>query len=359
MIPRETIRKILEESVQAPSGENAQPWRFGIRGNEIHVMNIPERDRSPYNFRQRASFVANGTVIENISIVASAHGHDSEIALFPDGSNPDLVAVISLVPEKSEGKPKDGSLYPYIVRRTTNRKPYARTPLAPREKKELLDLDGDVPGTGVFLTDRKEDIVALAHVGSMNERVAFENKFLHDFLFDHINWTDEENEAKKIGFDIKTLELPPPARAGFSIFKHWGPVSVFNKIGLSKAIWKQNGTQYASAAAIAIIAVDGNADEDFVRAGRMTQRFWLTATRLGLSLQPMTGILYFMQRILADTPEPFSARHVELIKESYEKICGAFNVRGKTIPMMFRIGHSDPPTAQSLKLPPEMIDLAS
>ncbi|MEK7193695.1 MAG: nitroreductase family protein [Patescibacteria group bacterium] len=28
MIPRETIQKILESGVQAPSGSNSQPWKF-------------------------------------------------------------------------------------------------------------------------------------------------------------------------------------------------------------------------------------------------------------------------------------------------------------------------------------------
>ena len=154
-------------------------------------------------------------------------------------------------------------------------------------------------GIKIFLTEKKEDVTTLAYIGSMNERIVFENKFLHNFLFGHINWTDKENEAKKIGFDIQTLELPPPARVGFNIFKHWQAVRIFNKLGLSKSIWRQNGTQYASAAAIAIITVGGNAEEDFVRAGRIIQRFWLTGTKLGLSLQPMTGILFLMQRILA------------------------------------------------------------
>src|ERR1700728_957941 len=120
MVLRDTIQGILEESVQAPSGENAQPWRFGVKKNEIHVFNIPERDQSPYNFRQRASYVANGAVIENISIVASVRGYDSRITLFPDKNNSNLVAVISL----HEKQPNKELLYPYIVQRTTNRRPY-------------------------------------------------------------------------------------------------------------------------------------------------------------------------------------------------------------------------------------------
>jgi len=353
MISREVIQNLLEESVQAPSGENAQPWRFGVRENQIHVWNIPERDHSPYNFRQRASYVANGAMIENLSIISGAKGYDANVALFPDKSDPHLVAIVTLTPTK----PKDESLYPYIAGRVTNRKPYNEVPLAEHEKQALLGTANHAKGIEIFLTEKREDIVHLANVGSMNERVVFENKFLHDFLFSHINWTKEENEAKKIGFDIKTLELPPPARMGFNIFKHWSAVKVFNKIGLSKMIRKQNGAQYAAAAAVAVITFSGTEDMDFVEAGRVIERFWLTATKLGLALQPMAGIIYFMQRILAGTPEPFSEHGVGLITEAYETICRIFNVREKTIPMMFRIGHADPPSARSLKLPPIIVDL--
>lgn len=63
----EDIKKILEAAVQAPSGDNSQPWRFEIRDRdgEIRIFNIPERDKSLYNYGQMASCVAHGALIEN------------------------------------------------------------------------------------------------------------------------------------------------------------------------------------------------------------------------------------------------------------------------------------------------------
>ncbi len=350
---RDAIQKILEIAVQAPSGENAQPWKFGIRDNQIHVFNIPERDQSPYNFRQRGSYVAHGTLLENILIASSALGFEAKFSLFPEKNDPDLVAVVSL----HKSKPKNEPLYSYIVERATNRKPYKKTPLTSEERHAILNSVREIGGGKILLTEKREDIKTLSLVGSMNERLVLENEFLHNFLFSHINWTEKENHEKKLGFDIKTLELPLPARLGFKIFKHWSILKVLNNIGASKAVWKQNGNVYASSAAVGIVAVLGNENKDFVTTGRITQRLWLTATKLGLSLQPMTGILFFMQRILAENTEPFSASHVELIKESYENVRMVFRLQNETVPMMFRIGHSDPPTAQSLKLPPTIIDL--
>ncbi|MBI4094889.1 MAG: nitroreductase family protein [Candidatus Liptonbacteria bacterium] len=347
------IQKILEAGAQAPSGENCQPWKFRVRAHTIYVFNIPGRDQSPYNFRQRGSYVAHGALLENISIAAAALGYPGHIEVFPDRNDADIVATVVF----SESKPKDEPLYQYIIKRATNRKPYKKTPLAQEVCHALLHSAGDIVGGNVLLTGKREDIKVLSLVGSMNERLALENKSIHDFLFSHINWTDEENQQKKLGFDIKTLELPPPARATFRLFRHWPILKVLNRVGASKAVWKQNGKVYDSSAAVGIVAVRGNKNSDFVTAGRIMERVWLTATKLGLSFQPMTGILFFMQRIFAGNFEPFTSRQVELIKESYEKVRQIFKLERETIPIMFRLGYADPPTAQSLKLPPEIIDL--
>ena len=113
----EDIKKIIEIAVNAPSGENVQPWKFRIKDDELYVYNIPERDQSPYNFMQRGSLVAHGALIENILIASSPIGLEANVSLFPDGSKEDLIAVVSF----SKSTPKDESLFEYITKRSTNR----------------------------------------------------------------------------------------------------------------------------------------------------------------------------------------------------------------------------------------------
>ncbi len=348
---QQNIRKILEIAIHAPSGENCQPWKFKIKDNQIYLFNIPERDQSPYNFKQRGSFVAHGTLIENIIIASSFFGFETQVSLFPDISDTNLVAIISL----NKSNPKEEPLFGYIVKRSTNRKSYKKTPLLPEDKQAILDSVNEISRGKILITENKEDIKDLSLVGSMNERLVLENQALHDFLFSHITWTEKENQEKKMGFYIKTLELPLPARFAFKIFSKWERLKRFHKLGVSRSVWKQNGGVYASSSAIGVIAIDGNKNEDFVTVGRITQRMWLTATKLGLSLQPMTGVLFFMQRIKEGNYEPFSKEQVDIIKESYVKVQKKFNLQNENIPMMFRIGYSSPPTARAIKLSPEII----
>lgn len=346
----EDIRKIVEVAVNAPSGENVQPWKFRVKEDQLYVYNIPERDQSPYNFMQRGSLVAHGALIENILIASSSLGFEANVDLFKDSKKEDLVAVISFI----KSTPKEEPLFPYITKRSTNRKPYKKTPLNAEQRQEILG-SNNIGQAKVLLTENKDDIKILSLVGSMNERLVLENEVLHNFLFSHINWTEEENKEKVTGFYIKTLELPPPAQMAFKLFSHWSILKKLHKLGVSKAIWKQNGKTYASSSAIGIIAMQGNRKEDFINAGRATQRIWLTITKLGLSLQPMTGTLFFMQSILTGNREPFTDYQVELIKESYGNVCKIFKLKNETVPMMFRIGYSDPPTARALKLTPQIV----
>jgi hypothetical protein len=345
------IKKILGAAVHAPSGENAQPWRFSVQGNRVRVFNIPERDQSLFSFGQMASYVAHGALIENILISSAAFGYQAAMDLFPEGRNSDVVAAISL----KEAPPKDEPLYPFILKRCTNRKPYKTAPLTAAQLAELVDAPKGIPGGGrvVFSQDRS-DIAALAIAGSVNEQVMFDNRFLHHFFFTHINWTKEEDEKRRVGFYIDTLELPPPIKPIFKLFRFWPAIKLFNKVGFAERVAAGNAKNYASSAAMGAVIVPRNAPPDFVTAGRIMQRVWLTATWLGLSIQPLAGVLFYMQGISAGRTERFTPQQLDLIWEAYGKIRKVFGVNGESVAMMFRIGEGGEPSARASKLPAEV-----
>jgi hypothetical protein len=338
---------ILQAALQAPSGDNSQPWKLLIADDQIKLINLPGRDTSLYNYRQRASLVAHGALIENILITSSSLGYRATVRTFPDKSSPDLVAAIAL--DKSEAA--DEPLYPFISRRGTNRKPYDSTPLTAEEKSGLFDAAGAVPGGKLKLTDNPEKKRLLAGALGINDRLVFENPDLHTFLFDHIRWTEKEAAETGDGLDIRTLELAVPQALGFRLLKNWNLLRQLNKLGISKFIAKQAEGLCLSSSAIGAVIMDENTDEAFINGGRLMQRVWLEATRLGLSLQPTTGIAFLLQRVLAGEKEGLSAAQIGLIQDAYERIGSAFALgAGETVVMLFRTGHSRPPGARSRRL---------
>src|SRR3989344_5468624 len=94
------MQKVLEEilniAVNAPSGHNSQPWRFSIKEGVLLVSNIPNKDKTLFNYKQRGSFIAHGAVIENIAILASTKGLQANITILPEGENSDVMAEIQL-----------------------------------------------------------------------------------------------------------------------------------------------------------------------------------------------------------------------------------------------------------------------
>lgn len=345
------IRKLIDAGIRAPSGENCQPWKFIIKRNIIELYNLSERDNSLYNWGQRASYVAHGALLENMIITAQQFGYNLSIDLFPDGADPNLIAYITITKTTTKNDP----LYDSIFKRSTNRKPYRDIPLSREEKNQIITAGNVVSEKKVYLRENPEEIQMLADLTALNEKILLENLKMHNFFFSHINWTKKEDRERGIGFYIKTFELSPPAQVAFNLFSYWKLLEIFNKIGASDFVVKQNAKVYNSSAAFCAIIIQNKNPEDFIVVGRIMQRLWLTATKLNLSCQPLTGILFLMRRIEVNDTKELSLQHVIAIKNAYEKMKHIFGVTNGIIAMIFRLGQGDSPTAHAIRLPPDII----
>jgi nitroreductase len=363
----EDLKKIISDGVYAPSGENCQPWKFEIRTNPsessqgvVRIHNVPEADQSLYNSGQKGSYVAHGALIENISISALQHGYSASVEVFPKTKGPadtNLVAVITFSKNAGgavQNTSVSSSLYPFINKRCTNRKDQTPQKISADEKSQLVNAARETGFAELKIVDDQPTLDILGQALAINEEIIFENKHLHDFFYDHLLWK-EEDQGKAGGFYFKTLEFLPHQLKGVKLFKSWGILNFLNKIGkVSKKIAKENALKYASSGALAAVVIPGSSDADFVNGGRAMERVWLTATSLGLAAHPCTGVLYFMQRIKVGDTTSFSPEHTALITKAYADIEKAFGTQGKTIPMLFRIGYADAPTARSQRMAPDI-----
>ncbi len=345
----DAMREIISAALAAPSGDNCQPWRIAVRGNRIDIFNLPERDTSLFNYRQLASLVAHGALIENILIASSVRGYTAKLIILPDRSNPNLIATLELEEFEARKEP----LYPFIPLRSTNRKLYKPMSLNEAQRQSLVDSAKAVGAGEVRLVESEGEKRGVAKVIGLNDRLVFENRHLHSFLFDHIRWSDQEARETGDGLDIKTLELAAPDALAFRLFRHWSLLQALNKLGVSRIVAKNAEKMAQSAAALGVVTVNGTSDADFVTGGRIVQRVWLEATRAGLSFQPMTGIVFLMHRILAGEAGEFSPGHADLIRKAHEKLADLFGLGGETIVMLFRVGLGAPPSVRSLRLPME------
>lgn len=338
------IRRIIAKAVHAPSGDNAQPWRFKLQDDILRVFVVRGRDATLYNFRERGSYVAHGALVENIALLAPLEGLQTAITPFP--AEPDCTAVIMFDKNGGDIDP----LAQYIGKRTTNRKPYELTFLGDSDAKALQEAARGRSAV-LRLVREREAIRALAEDLSINERLLMENRELHDFLFSIIRWRKDDARP---GLYVKTMEFPPPVRILMRfVIRNWRLTKALNRIGLSKKIPKESGAVYAASSALGAVVVGGDRDVDFFTAGRAFQRVWLSATGRGLSIQPLAAIPYLHQRVTAEDTRSLTEEHVELIKRSYGSIAKAFRLgKGELCAMLFRIGKGGMPSARSQKIPP-------
>lgn len=349
---KDIIVKILNKAVSAPSGDNSQPWRFEVVENKIYIFNLSERDIPFYNYKQKGSYVAHGALIENIKVLASSFGYAVEINLFPDESMVELVATVELIKDKSV---KEDILSQNVTKTCTNRKRYKKKNLTDVQLNDLKSCgEAVLNGSVVFVTDEK----LKKHLGlasSVNEKIVLTTPKLHKIFFDHLVWTKKEEQEKKSGLYLKTLELSPPQRLAFRLFRNWRFMDFLNKLGLYKFVAKENAGIYAQSPTIGAVIVKDNSKYSFVDSGRVMQRVWLKTASMGLSLQPVTGVLFLAQRAFSGETEGLTESQVYMIKKAYEDIKNIFKKDEGVVAMMFRIGYSDEPSARSSRMEPNII----
>lgn len=345
----EILEKIIDAAIHAPSGDNCQPWEFEITGNQIFLYLLPQRDVSLYSWGQRASILALGAAIENMTIAAANFGYAISTTQFPEQSRPELIASLTV----NQTSAKNHSLYDSIFLRCTNRKPYQKTALSPEQKSKLMNIS-DIGAGQIAIKDSPQDIGALAAAASINEKILFENYSLHKFFYDHIIWTAGDELEKRMGFYVKTLEVPAYAMPGFKLAKSWNAIKFLNKFGFSGIIAKQNAKTYGCSSAIGAVIIPDNSKQSYILAGRLLQSTWLKATQAGLAMQPLTGICFLMQLILGGKTEQLSAPQTQLIKDCYGQMQAIFGSDKQTIALLFRVGCGGDPSARTLRLPAQI-----
>ena len=351
MVDRKTITDLLATAVYAPSGDNSQPWRFEVRNDDIYIFSEAEKDNPKFNYKQRGTLLAHGALIENILIFGPTLGLTATATYFPDPNLPQCTACVHL----TISSPKENLLAAYIKKRSTNRKPFSNNPLSRQQRDDILNVAKDI-GTGrIILTEDLKQKEIIGQAVSVNEIVMLEDRVLHDLFFGDVRWTEQEEQKYKTGLYLKTMELEKPKEIAFRILKWWPAAAVLTKLGMAKFIAKENAKLYCSGAAIGVVCIAGGEDKSFLDAGRLTQRLWLTAAAQGLSMHPLTGVIYLHQRFAAQDFSGFSEEHVEAVERAYKKIADIFKPeKNEIIAMLFRVGHSQPPTAMSSKLAPKI-----
>ena len=338
IIPEEVMRYIIRAGIQAPSGDNAQPWKFSWQCNTISLYLNREADHSFFNIKQLASIISCGAAIENMRLAATAFGLEGNIAYLPDAKNDNLMASIELC---LTGREKD-PLHDSIWNRCTNRKLYDKKPIPESILGHLASRVSDIPGAKLHLVTDESDLKKIAKMVYKVDRIRTEHRPLHEHLCKMIRFTDREAQKKRDGLPLKNLEAGLAGEVFLRMTRPWWVMNLVNTSGLGRMVALHSYQAILNSSAAALLTVRGMKTEDFLRGGQALERVWLAIPQQGLSIQPMTAITLFYLRWQLEGEHAFSEAHRRLLQETFEEYRELFqdvDFEREGHVMLFRLGY--------------------
>jgi len=338
------VREVLDLARWAPSGDNAQPWRFEVLGdNDFVVHSRPAGDI--YDLQGHASHLAMGTLLETITIAATATGARAEVR-----RRDDLAFDVSLTDSPDAENP----LAPAIRLRRVQRRPMPTTPLTARQCRALAD--AAAPFEVRFLSSPR-DRARAARLNFANSLLRLGTPEAFDTHAAAIEWNAAQSEEsmpdRALGVNPVTARI-----------MRWALGSRHRAEGLDRlggslgpAVEMDLVPGLACAAHFVLIGQHPpRTPDDFVAAGRAVQRFWLTATVVGLQVQPQYTPLVFHEYVRDGVPFTSSAVSVGRARAVAAKLADLLGQETVEQAVFYgRIGGGPPATARSTRLPLERL----
>lgn len=354
------VEKILDLARWAPSGDNSQPWRFEILDDDrvtVHVRDQAEEDIYDYNQGQ-PSMLSTGMLLETMRIAASQYGrlmtwhyrgsHDHrhrievQFAPAPPGTEPDPLA---------------GS----IRRRSVDRRPYRADHLTAIERAVLESCLGDDLEITWFETRGERWRIARLNGRATDIRLRIPEAFkVHQRIIDwHHDLSPDRVPARALGLDGGTLKIMRWA------MRDWSRMHRLNRMPGGTFMARLQMDYLPGRGCAAFFAVrrrQAPAAEDAVpallRTGEAWQRFWLTATSLGLALQPAMATVIFAhygRHRIDFTPDARIRGRAAQLAEELDRL----GLGGDQLLFMGRVGRprSTATPARSVRLPLEALRL--
>lgn len=349
LITRETTLRILDLARWAPSGDNTQPWRFQILADDhVIVHGHDTRDVILYDYDGHASHMAHGALLETMRIAASAEGLSMAWQASADSEWRKIEYDVRF--SNSSGMEAD-PLYPFIEKRTVQRRPMSTKPLTEIQRQALIAAAGEGFLLQLFESFSQKKAIAKLLWDNAYIRLTCPEAFpVHQ---DIIEWgarvSKDRIPEQAVGIDPITAKLMR------WVMQSWPRVKFFNRF-LMGTVMPRVQLDYLPAlmcAAHLLIRpkVHPRALEDWVCLGQAMQRVWLTATQHGLLLQPeMTPVIFrwYARTFRTFSAEPdFSVRSAALALD-FERIAVASN--DAAFGFFGRVGRSATPRSRSVRL---------
>lgn len=348
------IREILDLARWAPSGDNTQPWRFEVIDDHHLVVHASDtREHCVYDLDGHPSQIAHGALLETLAIAASAHGLRAEFQRRPDSPDTHPDYLVELIPDSALAP---DPLLPHIRQRSVQRRLMRTLPLTAAQKQALQDAVGNLYSVRWFEGGSQRWRLARLMFANAKLRLTLPEAYAvhRDIIEWQARFSEDRVPDQALGLDAMTLKLMR------WIMVSWQRVKFFNTWlagHLTPRIELDLLPGLFCAAHFAILARKAPQDlDDYVAAGRAVQRFWLTATSLGLQLQPeMTPLIFsrYAREGIVFSRMPGATETAASLSKRLAGILQDMPVN--QVAFLGRIGNGKAASSRSLRLPVERL----
>lgn len=323
----EHIEKVIDAAQSAPSHQNSQPWRFTVEGETISLGVDHERDPSPDGVMAR---IAIGAALECIMISAARMG----ATLRSQPPRPGALVTVTIEAPKRIPEPDRSRM-----RRVTNRRPYDGRALDDTLLKKLREAVPDVRWFG------RTHVRALGPVFEQAEELFYLDAGLRERTLSSIRFDVKDREAVDRGIAVGSLELQAAERAALLNIRK--PATSGVNVASVKVLAARARRLIESASGVVIITTTSNEPMADVDVGRMMQRAWMTLTKEGLAVQPMTRIVS-----LGLGPSSMGTENdlIPPLMQSFRKVFPMVPDDAR-IAFLMRFGWAEAPTCRTGRLP--------
>ncbi|WP_028463286.1 Rv1355c family protein [Nocardia sp. 348MFTsu5.1] len=274
----DTRDAVVYAGSRAPSLGNAQPWRFDV--DDTGVTAVPDVSLlSTMDVGGRASAVALGAVLHNMTIAASAAGVLGKTAITGTG-----LGVEVRLEYGSGGDLETAAQLGAMLDRRTNRGFGDRSELGDDVVSALST--GVSDGVRTRLITDPETLAAFGVIAGAAERLRYLDPDLQAEMMAEI--VAASDAASDTGIEVGDLALMPQQAPLLALLRRPDVMAHLDAWGAGSALGADAQGRVMTSSGLAIVIIDNRNADAYVRGGIAMQDFWIRAQSLGLAVQPVT-----------------------------------------------------------------------
>ena len=263
------LERIVELACLAPSVHNTQPWLWRANGRTLDLLADRTRMLPVADPRGRNLAISCGAALHHAQVAAAATGWRPRVSRLPSALGPDVLARIELDPAEA---PADAEEQLAALRtRCTDRRRFTAWPI-PAGRLQALVAQARVWGAdAIAVTDPRDRF----RVELLASRALVHQRSDRALMDEQLDWVTT----------LRPDGIPPEAVPAPE--EQSGRADRFNVPGLNRS------DEDPLEASDGVLVLGGKTDDTdaWLRTGEALSALWLTATREGLAVVPLSQVI--------------------------------------------------------------------